>query len=75
VGHCSVCRDAQDIVSESLIVTLDRDICKLSAENHFLDFDVNVIAIIDVGLKEVVRRMTVYSDLSWVVIGCCGVVL
>ena len=74
-GHCSVCRDAQNVVSQSQIVTLRADICKCSVENHFLDLDVNVIVIIDVGLKVLARQVVVYTALSWVVIGCCGVVL
>jgi hypothetical protein len=75
VGHCSVCRDAQYVVSQSLIATLHTDIWKLSVENHFVDLDVNVFVIIDLGLKELIRQMLVYSELGWVVFGCCGVVL
>ena len=75
VGHCSVCRDAHYVVSQSLIVSLRTGICKCSLENHFLDLDVNMIVIIDVGLKELARQVTVYTALSWVVLGCCGVVL
>ena len=63
VGHCSVCRDAQYVVSQSLIVTLRTDMCKCSVENHFLDLDVNVIVIIDVGLKELVLHTIVSTDL------------
>jgi hypothetical protein len=75
VGHGTVCRDAHYVVSQRLIVILHTDICKLSLVNHFLDLDVNVILIIDRGVKELVRRMIVYTELSWVVFGCCGVVL
>jgi hypothetical protein len=75
VGHCSVCRDAHYVGSQSLIVTLHTDICKLSVENHFLDLDINVFVIIDLGLKELGRQMTVYNELRWEVIGCCGVLL
>jgi len=62
VGHCSVCRDAQYVVSQSLIVTLRKGNCKRSMEKHFLDLDLNVIVIIDVGLKELFRKITVYSE-------------
>jgi len=62
-------------VSQSLIVSVHTDICKLCLENHFLDLDVNVILIIVIGLKELVRQMTVYTELRWVVTGYCGVVL
>jgi len=31
-------------------------------EKHFLDLDLNVIVIIDVGLKELFRKITVYSE-------------
>jgi hypothetical protein len=75
VGYCSVFRDAHDVMSQSLIVILDTDICKLSLENHFLDLDVNVIVIIDTGLKKLARLMIVYTELIWVVFGCCSVVL
>ena len=75
VGHCSVCRDALYVVSQSLIVTLHRDICKLSVDNYFLDLDVNVNVILDIGLKELVRQLIVYTELRWVVFGCCYVVL
>jgi len=74
-GHCSVCRDAQYFVSQSMIVSLLKVICKCSVENHFLDLDVNVIVIIDIGLKELARQVVVNTELSWVVIGCCGIVL
>jgi len=62
-------------VSQSLIVTLHRDICKLSVDNYFLDLDVNVNVLLDIGLKESVRQMVVYNELRWVVFVCCGVVL
>jgi hypothetical protein len=75
VGHCSVCCDAQCVVCQSVIVTLHTDICKLSLENHFLDLDVNGNMLLDVGLRELVRQMIVYTEFSWVVFGCCGVVL
>ena len=75
MGHCSVCRDAHDVVSQSLIVSVLTDIWKLSLGNHFLDLDVNVIVIIDIGLKELVRQMIVSTKLRWVVFGCCGVAL
>jgi len=51
------------------------DICKLSLGNHFLGLDVNVIEIIVIGLKELIRQMIVYTELWGVVFGCCGVVL
>jgi len=44
-------------------------------ENHFLDLDVNVIVIIDIDLKELVRHTIVSTELKWVVIGCSGVLL
>jgi hypothetical protein len=75
MGHCSICRDAQYVVFQSLIVSVHTDICKRSVENHFLDLDVYVSVIIDIGLKELVRQMRVYTELKWVVFGCCGVVL
>ena len=75
MGHCSVCRDAHYVLSQSLIVSVRTDISKLSLENHFLYLDVKVIVIIAIGLKELVRQMIVYTELSWVVFGCCGVVL
>ena len=62
-------------MSQSLIVTLRTDICKCSLENHFLDLHVNVIVIIDIGLKELVRHTIVSTELKCVVIGCCGVLL
>jgi len=49
-------------VSQSLIVSLRADICKCSVENHFVDLDVNVIVIIDVGLKELVRHVIVSTE-------------
>jgi hypothetical protein len=55
-------------VSQSLIVSMGRDICELSMENHFLDLDLNVILIIEFGLKEFFRQMIVYTKLRWVVI-------
>jgi len=75
VRHCSVCRDAHYVESESLIVSMHTDICKLSLGNHFLGLDVNVIEIIVIGLKELIRQMIVYTELWGVVFGCCGVVL
>jgi hypothetical protein len=63
------------VVSQCVIVTVPTDVCKRSVENHFLDLDVNVIVIIDIGLKELFHQMTVYNELRWVVFGCCGVVL
>ena len=56
MGHCSDRRDAHYVVSQCLVVTLHTDIFKLSLENQFLDLDLNVILIIDVGLKELVRQ-------------------
>lgn len=61
-------------LSQSLNVTVHRDIYKLSLENHFLDLDVNGNVLLDIGLKELVRKIKVYTELSWVVIGSCGVV-
>ena len=61
-------------LSQSLNVTVHRDIYKLSLENHFLDLDVNGNVLLDIGLKELVRKIKVYTDLSWVVFGSCGVV-
>jgi len=75
VGHCSVCRDAHYAVSQSLIISVRTDICKHIVENHFLDLNVYVIVIIDIGLKELIRQMIVYTEMRWVVFGCCGVVL
>ena len=75
VGHCSVCRDAHYVVSQSLIVSVHTDICKLSLEIHFLYLAVNMIVIIDIGVKELLRQMIVYTELRSVVFGCCGVVL
>jgi len=62
-------------VSQSLIVTLETYICEVSLENHFLDLDVNGKVPLDIGFKELVRQMIVSTDLSWVVLGCCGVLL
>ena len=61
-------------LSQILNVTVHRDIYKLSLENHFLDLDVNGNVLLDIGLKELVRKIKVYTDLSWVVFGSCGVV-
>ena len=66
VGNCSICCDAHCVVSQSVILTLHTDICKLSMENHFLDLDVNVNLIIEKGLKELMRRLIVYTELRWV---------
>jgi hypothetical protein len=74
VGHCSVCCDAHCVVYQSLIVSVHTDICKLSLENHFLDLDVNGNVLLDIGLKELVLHMIVYTELRWVVFGCYGVV-
>jgi len=68
VGHCSVCRDAQYVVSQSLIESVLTDTCKRIVENHFADLNVYVIVIIDTGLKELIRQMIG-------VFCCCGVVL
>ena len=62
-------------MSQSLIVTLRRGICKLSVENYFLELDVNVNVLLDIGLKELFPQMIVYTELSWVVFVCCAVVL
>jgi len=62
-------------VCQYLIRILRTDICKRSLENHFLDLALNLIVIIDIGLKELVRQMIVYTELRWVVFGCCVVVL
>jgi len=67
--------ETKHTVSQSLIVTLHKYICKLSLENHFLDLDVNEYVLLDTGLKELVRRMIVSTEFRWVVFGCCGVVL
>ena len=75
MGPCSVCRDAHYVVSQSLIVTVHTDICKLSLEKNFLDLDVNVILIIYIGFKELVRQMIFSTELRWVVFACCCVVL
>jgi hypothetical protein len=75
VGHCSVFRDAHDVVYQSLIVSVHIDICTLSLKNDFLDLDINVIEIMVIGLKELIRQMIFYTELMWVVFGCCGVVL
>ena len=75
MGHCSVCRDAQCVVSPSLIVSVHTDICKLSLENHVLDLDVNGNVLLDIGVKELFLHMIVYTELRWVVFGCCCVVL
>ena len=61
-----VCVSQPDLISAT-------DICKLNLKNHFLDLDVNVIVIIDIGLKVLVRQMIVCTELRWVVFGCCGV--
>ena len=74
MGHCSVFCEAHYVVSQSLIVSVRTDICKHSVENHFLDLDVNMIAIICIGVKELVRQIMVYAELRCVVFGCCGVV-
>jgi hypothetical protein len=58
-----------------MIVTLHRDICNLSLENHILNLDVNGNVLLDIVLKELVRQLMVYTDLMWVVFGFCGVVL
>jgi hypothetical protein len=51
------------------------DICKYSAENHFVDLDLNGNVLFDIGPKELVLQMIVYPELMWVVFGCCGVVV
>ena len=51
------------------------DISKRSLENHFVDLDVNGNMLLDIGVKELFRQMIVYTELSWVVFGSCGVVL
>jgi len=35
---------------------------------------INVIVIIDAGLKELARQVIINTELSWVVIVCCGIV-
>ena len=75
VGHSSICRDAQEFLSQSQIVSVLTDICKRSLEEHFLVLNVNVIVIIDIDLKELVRKIIDYPELRWVVIGFCGVVM
>ena len=60
---------------QRLIVILHTVVCKLSLEEHFLVLNVNVIVIVDIGLKELVGNIIVYTDLRWVVFGCCGVVM
>jgi hypothetical protein len=72
-GKCSVCRDAQYFMSQSLIVTMHTDVWKRSLENHFLDLDMNGNVLLDIGVKELVRKMIVYPEVRWVVFGCCGV--
>jgi len=62
-------------VYQSLIVSVHTDICKLSLENHFLDLEVKGRVLLDIGLKELFLHMIVYTELSWVVFDCCGVVL
>jgi len=62
VGHCSVCRDAHYVVSQNLIISVRKGNCKRSKEKHFLDLDLNVIVIIDIGLKELFRKITVYTE-------------
>jgi len=62
-------------VSQSLSVSVRTDISKRSLENHFVDLDVNGNMLLDIGVKELFRQMIVYTELSWVVFGSCGVVL
>ena len=61
-------------MSQSLFVKLHRGICKPSVDNYFLDLDMNVNVLLDTGLKELFPQMIVYTELRWVVFGCCGVV-
>ena len=61
-------------MSQSLIVTLHTDICKLSLANKYSDLDVNGNVLLGIGLKELVRQIIVDTELRWVVFGCCGVV-
>jgi len=65
VGHCSVCRDTHYVVPQSLIVTLQTYICKRRLGNHFLELDVNGNVLLEIGLKELVRRMIVSTELMW----------
>jgi hypothetical protein len=65
VGHCSVCRDTPYVVAQRLIVTLQAYICKRRLENHFLELDVNGNVLLEIGLKELVPRMIVSTELMW----------
>jgi hypothetical protein len=38
------------------------DICKRSLENHFLDLDLNGIVLLYIGVKGLVRNLTVYTE-------------
>jgi len=38
-------------------------------ESQFIDLDVYAILIIDVGLKDLVRQMPVYTKMSWFLFG------
>jgi len=49
--------------------------CTVSLENNFLGLDVNGNVLLDLGLKQLVHKLIVYTELSSVVLGCCGVVL
>jgi hypothetical protein len=75
VGHCSVSLDTHYVVSQSLIVTILTVICKLSVENHFIDMDVDGNVLLDTGVNELFREMTLYTELRWAVFGYCCVVL
>jgi hypothetical protein len=59
VGHCSICCDAHCVGSQSLILSVHTDICKLSLEKQFLDLDENGNVLLDIGLKELVRQIIV----------------
>ena len=61
-------------MSQKLTVTLHIDICKLSLEKHCVGLDGNGNLLVDIGLKELVRKMVVCTELTWVVFGCCFVV-
>ena len=73
VRHCSACRDTHCVVSQSLIVTVLTDICRLSLDNHFLDLCVNGNLLLNIGLKELTCHIIVSTKLKWAVFGCCGV--
>ena len=70
-----MCFDTHYVVSQCLIVSVRTDICKRSVEIYLIDLDLNVNLLLNIGLKKLFPKLTVSTELRWVVFGCCCVVL